>query len=193
MKFQNLERIGWAIDVDPLLRELEARPELWAENTLRQNTPGSPHRDTECIFLRWAKDHSVRGVFEDVTTADYGAWEILPHARILVDQVMAAVRGTELGRVMIAKLRPQGFITPHPDDGAYADHFERFHVSLQSEFNNWFYVGDPERWHEGVHMRAGELWWFNHKQKHWVCNGSAAPRIHLIVDCVAPKYRRERE
>lgn len=189
----NLIRVAHGLPVLPLLKAVEANPSLWGQITARQDHPASAHRDTEAIFLRWCAKLDVESVFTDLHTVEYPAFHAL-HRQTwpLLDVVYANVGGRELGRAMIVNLKPGGFIKPHVDEGAYADHFERFHLSLQSGPGNFFHVEAPNGPTETVHMKAGELWWFNHKAPHWVANTSEEPRLHLIVDIVAPKYRRER-
>ncbi len=74
----------------------------------------------------------------------------------------------------------------------YSDHFERFHLVLTSDQGNRFFVQNSSGWLESYSMRAGEFFWFNHKEVHWAVNESKTPRMHMIIDCVAPQYRRER-
>jgi hypothetical protein len=191
---RNFQLLESGIDVAPLLGAIERQPELFSEITARQEHPGSPHKYTEAIFLRWAKELTVEACFTDLEAVDYPAYEKLPEARPLVAQIMRRVGGKKLARVMIANLKSGGFIDPHSDEGAYADHFERFHLSLQSDDGNSFLVWNRKPdWAEWVHMKPGELWAFNHKSCHQVLNDSNRDRLHLIVDCVAPEYRRERE
>ena len=38
----------------------------------------------------------------------------------------------------------------------------------------------------------GQFFNFCHKETHWAVNGSKTPRMHLIIDAVAPAFRRER-
>lgn len=191
---QNLIRIASGLPVLPLLQAVEAQPSLWGEITARQDHPASPHRDTEAIFLRWCAGRDVQSVFTDLHAVEYPAFHTL-HRQTwpLLDLIYANVGGRELGRAVLVNLKPGGYITPHVDEGAYADHFERFHLPLCSGVDNFFHVeGEGAQPTQTVHMKPGELWWFNHKQPHWVANSSKQPRIHLIVDIVAPKYRRER-
>jgi hypothetical protein len=49
------KRVAEAINVAPLVQRLDECPELWGEITARQEAPGSPHKDTEAIFLRWVQ------------------------------------------------------------------------------------------------------------------------------------------
>jgi hypothetical protein len=188
----NLIRVCSGLPVAALLAAVQGDPELWRQITARQDHPASPHRDTEAIFLRWCAGLDVASVFSDLHAVDYPAFHKLHrHLWPLMDVAYANVGGLEMGRAMIVNLKPGGFITPHADEGAYADRFERFHIPLQAEDGNEFHVqGDDGA--ETAQMRPGELWWFNHKRLHAVGNNSDAPRIHLILDIVAPRYRRER-
>lgn len=183
----NFSLVKSYIRVVEMFNAITAQPELWNEITARQTTPGSPHKYTEAIFLRWSEDQSLKAVFNDLTCIDYPAMAKL-QAQPLINDILEAVGSYELGRVMIAKLSPGGLITPHADEGLYADSYERFHLPIKSFQGNFFIAGN-----EAVEMDAGELWWFNHKKTHVVYNGSETDRIHLIVDCVAPNYRKERE
>lgn len=180
-----LRQVAAGLDTGPLLAELAAQPALWRELTFRQAFPGSAHRDTECIFLRWCTEAvDPAAVFFSTEAVDYPALAALPAAQPLIDALLAAVDAEALGRVLLVNLQPQGEITPHIDEGAYADYYDRFHIALASEPGNAFTVGA-----ETVHMAPGSAWWFNHKREHTVRNGSAVPRLHLIVDAVAPTYR----
>lgn len=179
------------LDVRPILKALEAKPYLWDQITARQTTPGSPHVDTRAIFLRWAADGSVHAAFNDIEAIDYPAFNELEEARELVGLTIKEAKATQLARVLIASLKPGGRITPHADEGLYADTYERFHMVLQSDFGNRFHVGGPKIY-ETAEMQAGELWWFNHKRTHWVENNSNRERIHLIMDMVSEDFHVER-
>jgi len=183
----NFIRVSAGADVRHLLYSLSRQPEIWNEITARQSFEDSPHKDTECIFLRWASDPNPEAAFTDLVAVDYLALRKLPEFRSAVSQVYSEVQGTKLGRAILVKLKPGGVIIPHADEGAYADHYERFHLVLDSEVSTTFYCDG-----ESVEMRPGEVWWFNHKLEHWVINPTTQSRTHLIVDAVAPKYRRER-
>jgi hypothetical protein len=183
------------LDVRPLLTALEAKPDLWDQITERQTTPGSPHVDTRAIFLRWATARTIEAVFNDIDAIDYPAYDELPEFRELVGQICEINSTTKLARVMITKLKPGGRITPHADEGLYADTYERFHLVLQSDVGNKFMSQSKKSQfvYETAEMRVGELWWFDHKRTHWVENNSNRDRIHLIMDMAVPFYRVERE
>lgn len=189
----HIAKITEGIEVLPLLQRLETQPELWDEITARQDTPGSPHSSTRTIFLRWSKEMSLEAVFNSTEAVDYPALSKLPEAQGIIREVMDAVGSGELGRVLIVELGPWAAVDKHADTGVYADHFERFHVPLAHSDGSVFYVEDTPGCGQYAHMRAGEVFWFNHKKEHFAVNDSDFTRIHMIIDCVAPKYRRERD
>jgi hypothetical protein len=189
-------RLMKGLDVRPLERALEREEALFKEITARQDTAGSYHQDTETIFIRWTKEQTVYAAFNDLVAVDYPAVKNLPELTRPLVQIMQTLqvrRAEDIGRILIVRFKPKGFIAPHIDEGAYADHYERVHLSITSEPGNHFMVeSDPDRG-EFVHMEPGSLYWFNHKKKHSVVNFSDKPRIHMIVDAVIPALRRERE
>lgn len=189
----NFTLLDAGADIGPLLSALKRKPHLWDEIQGRQTTPGSPHKYTKSIFLRWSADQSVMAAFNDLTAIDYPALQELPEVIPLINAVMKLAESSELGRVLITSLQSSGVIAPHADEGKVADHYERFHVSLKSEDGNWFFSKTGKETIEGVHMLPGEIFNFNNKRIHFLENRSQDPRIHLIVDCVSPKFRRERD
>lgn len=182
---QNFQLIAGGHRVQPALAELAASPELWRIFTGRQDTPGSAHHDTECIILRGPKAITLEAVFNDLDAYWLDYQGAMPPLSVVLPTVLAltfeAVRKLgaieQLGRVMVVNLKPSGLIDPHTDEGAYAAHYDRFHLVLQSEPGNWFYCGD-----EAVHMKPGELWKFDHHTEHRVANLSDQGRIHIIID-----------
>jgi len=185
--------ISRALHIKPLLSAITSYPELWTQITARQYTVGSAHQDTETIFLRWAKLQTIEAVFKEIEAVDYPALNKLYPARALIAEAMRLTHSKELGRVIITKLKPNGFIDPHIDEGDYADHYERFHIPLQSEGDNSFFVEHEPGHAEVLNMKPGNLVWFNHKKRHWVMNASQTDRIHLIIDAVAPLFKVPRE
>lgn len=176
----NFCRIATELDVAPLLQQLQAQPALWTEITGRQDYPGSPHHDTQAIFLRGSLEQTLEGMQQSLSAVDYPARAKLPEADFLIVEMWRRwpVPDVEtLGRVMLAKLPPGGRIDRHADEGAYAEHYDRFHFVLTSEAGNVFECDGQE-----VSMQPGEVWWFDHRKPHQVYNGSQADRIHLIVD-----------
>jgi hypothetical protein len=194
---KNFLRLAEGLDITPLRLAIARRADLWAEDTFLRHYPQGPFEDVETIFLRFPK----RVVFDDADVAeqehkialykanllpgydqqesiDYPAYALFPQAREIVLALMTRVAGVRLGRVMINKVRAGGRIFPHADCPEHANYWNnRLHVVLQSLPGNDFRCED-----EHVHMRAGEVWWFNNRLEHSVINNSADDRIHMIVD-----------
>ena len=185
---ERFKLIADGLDTGPLLKRILANEHLWAERTERQNYPGSAHKDTETIYLRWAVDESVEGGFYDLRSKDHVETvdKLSPEIHDLFNAAMMKIIPgkterirEDYGRVILTRMKPWGVITEHVDEGPYADKYDRFHVCLQGE--SILNCG-------GAHqkMAPGQLWWFNHKLPHYVTN-HVYDRIHLIIDLVAPE------
>jgi hypothetical protein len=180
----NFELLVSGLDVKPLLEALEAQPELWKENTLRQDYPTSCHGDTENIFLRGPKSLTPEDYFFDLSALNYPAmYKLDDVVTPIVWPVLKKLEVTELGRMIIVKLKPHGVVGTHIDEGDYADHFSRFHICLQADSGSTLTA-----YNESKHFSPGEAWWFNHKSVHFATNDSDLPRIHIIFDAVSPLY-----
>ncbi len=178
------------LEVQPLLMKVLEHEQLWAERTERQNYPGSAHKQTETIYLRWAVDESVYGGFYCLESMDHAETVVhfAPAIFDLVPRVLTTINPhwNDLGRVILTRMKPGAVITEHIDEGPYADKYDRFHVCLSGVSN---FIVDGQR----QIMRQGDLWWFNHKLPHRVENfDTAGDRVHLIIDLVAPAYRAMR-
>lgn len=186
----HFQKVTDGLDVVPLVMKIHEQPHLWDEIRFRQEAPGSAHHDTEAIFLRWCPNLSLEAVFKQIEAMDFpAAPRLMPAAGQLVQSVIDAIGDVEeIGRIMVVSLHVNGAIDKHVDEGAYADHYDRFHVALSSYPGNMFYVGDQQ-----FEAKEGELWWFNHKLPHYVENKSIYDRWHLILDLVSPKYRALRD
>ena len=154
---------------------------LWQQITVRQLFPGSDHVDTETIYLRGPRVWDAESYMGLGNAIDYlGNQEALPAIVGLVRAACQAIGATDLGYVMVVKLRAGGVVTPHVDEGEYADHYTRFHLVLTSNSRCVFYVGEERQ--EG--MLPGELWQFDHKARHGFRNDGPTDRIHVIFDAV---------
>lgn len=172
------------LDVAEAAAQALASP-LWDQFTARQDTPGSAHHDTRCIVLRGpdvpnGAQMTAEIVFNKLESRDWvHNCKSLPAVAKLCGQATQMLRYHQLGRVMLVDLPAGGKIDRHFDDGAYAEHYDRFHVPLVSDTGNVFTCGD-----EQLHMQPGELWQFNHRINHEVVNNSTTSRVHLIIDAV---------
>lgn len=180
----NHEFITTGLDVAPLLAELDKHADLWDQITIRQDYPGSAHHDTQAIFLRGPWRFTMADYMYKTDAYDYPALDAMESVlTTLLRPVLKDLGVTELGYVIVAKLKPGGHIDEHVDEGTYADHFSRFHIALNDLPGATLTVNG-----EAQHYAPGELWWFNHKVRHSGDNHSDQARIHLIFDAVTPRY-----
>jgi hypothetical protein len=172
---EHFRRIG-TVDVAPLVDLLPRLEECWAWNTLRQDAPGSPQHDTECIYLRMPVVVDAATIFDSLSVVD---WAPMPHMvlQMLIDCV-GVLAQLPPARVMLTRLKYRGVIDRHIDQGRYADLTERFHVPIISNPGNLMHCGD-----EGLAMVAGDVVWFDKHAEHWCENLLPETRVHLIVDC----------
>jgi hypothetical protein len=177
---RNFQKILQGLNVQPLLHNLQRRPELWNENRLRKDFPDSPHREVDDIWLRFQEAHEGDDLafpIHKLESVNWPAFRDLPSARPMIFGLMAFVEGERLGRVMITRLAPGKVIYPHIDGGDYASYYGRYHVVLQALPGCATRSGT-----ETVVMGPGEVWWFDNLQEHEVINQSADDRIVMIVD-----------
>jgi GNAT superfamily N-acetyltransferase len=154
---------------------------LWDQITLRQQFIGSDHKDTETVYLRGPREWTAEAYMGLDNAMDYvGNLDAMPALEALVGAALDAVAPvSEVGYVMAVKLKAGGVVTPHIDEGQYAEHFTRFHLVLTTNDGCLFRVGDEE-----VHMPVGSIWQFDHRARHTFVNNGKTDRIHVIFDAV---------
>jgi hypothetical protein len=179
----NFVRVADGLDVEPLIELLDAKPELWKEIQHRQYFTGTPHKDTESIYVRGPLKMTPYYVMYDIGSYDYPSMEYLKPALVpLMRPILEKLEVIEMGRVLIVNLKHGGHVTKHNDQGTYADHYSRFHLVVTS--NEWCSqtCGD-----QAQKFEVGDVWWFNHKKMHTADNVGTTDRVHIIFDCVT-KY-----
>ncbi len=186
---RNFQLIGSGVNIMPLmlaLKRFDKSNDIWKADTYLRDYPQGPFGDTESVILRFPersvheteealKNHLEN--FDQHENVDQPVYKLLPEARTIIFDVMAAVKGERLGRCMVNKLNPGGRIYAHADTPIHAAYWDRFHVVLQSAPGSNFRCGTEE-----INMKTGEVWWFNNLIEHEVINNSADERIHLIID-----------
>lgn len=177
---KNFLKLADNVDVLPIMIELQRNSDLWNENTLRTQHPGTAHSEVSDIwvwFNELPKEELKNTVINDREVISYRAWKELPSIRPLICALMNQVQAVRLGRVIITNLPPGKEITPHVDGGAPAEYFQRYQIALQCLPGNKFIIGDEE-----VQFKTGEVWQINNRDIHSVVNNSADDRIVIIVD-----------
>lgn len=159
---------------------------LFNQFKLRQEFENSCHSDTKTIVLRIGKslrpDTPIDAIDEYIMYHELECewwWNNLgffPTIHKTIHLFMNRLDLKELGWVTVVALKPGGLIKPHPDEGAYCEYYNRYHIPLFTE-NAPFFVDDEE-----YQFKEGELWTFDNQLTHWTINESDKERIHLIFD-----------
>lgn len=174
---RNFQKLAENIDTMPLLSALAVNGNLWNQHDLRTRYPQSPHHLADDILLMFNEiPDDITQIIDDTHVKPYPAWYQLP-AKDMVFNLMRAVGGMSLGRVMITRLAPGDCIATHIDEGAPAEYYNRYQIMLQCLPGVNFRAGD-----EAVMMKTGDAYWFDNRIEHSVENYSADDRIALIVD-----------
>ena len=171
----NFTQVG-EFDPTSALQDISRVP-FWNWLTLRKQFPTSEHRQVDDIILRFApidRPLTQEAVFEGMENVNYFTWYAMPGIACLVEEF---AKGRQIGRVLVAALRPGGRIKAHRDEGAYSDAHTRTHFALTSSPECLFTCGS-----ETISMPSGTVWEFNHHEVHSVINDSDEPRIHIIAD-----------
>ena len=182
----DLRKIG-DIDVSQLARQAAVITDSeWTADAFRQKTY-EVHKQTQTIRLIMDEDGRHRDPTYHSTYQTYK--ELLGPIETFIrrqfEQTLKAKRLRKKHgrgyfiRMILVKLRAKGSIPRHVDQGETLAKSHRMHLSIITNEQNLFSVGDTE-----LHMKPGELWEINNRREHGVVNGGSADRIHLIVDYV---------
>lgn len=176
---RNFLKIAEGVDVLPTLTALQRNPDLWNENTLRTTHPQSPHTEVDDIWVMFNRidPENPAATIDALQAYPYRAWDVLPHLRTIIFDLMRRVDGIQLGRVIISRMKPGAKIAPHIDEGAPATFFTRYQLALQCRPGCAFTIEN-----ESLQMRPSEVWLINNRATHGVVNNSDDDRIACIID-----------
>lgn len=177
-----------SFDVAPLLRQIDAAPELWNAHPWRTAGETSPHREAPDIWVRFrALGELTRpnhGNEQHISTW-YPAIEKLSEVRPIARRLMHHLHGVTLGGILITKVPPRKRVYAHHDRGRWhAEYFNsKTYVVLRSNpaCVNRAWSDPTSPLPEDVYMRAGEAWGFDNQVAHEVVNDGPTDRISLIV------------
>ena len=161
------------------MHALARQPELWNQNRLRKDYPGSPHAQCDDIWLRFQDQSEKPEGFniDEHECINFDAWWKLPAAKPIIFGILHQVEGERLGRIVVTRLKPGGMIHPHADGGSPATYYERYQVALNCNPGVGFTCGS-----EAIEQHTGDIWWFDNTQVHGVVNNSDDDRVVMIVD-----------
>jgi len=165
------------IDVAPYLAEIASVEGAWELNLGRKNKI-KVQREADAIPIRGMQKSMAKGreARESHESRFTNTSEHSPKIRELLCAI-AAELDSELSRARVVKLPPGGKVYPHIDRGEYYRARDRYHLVFKTSPGNTLSCGG-----ETLHMREGELWWFDNQQEHAAENASQEDRIHFIFD-----------
>lgn len=173
-KRANFLTLASDIDVSGLRQILaQQTEEQWAGSGREELY--EPHRDTQALLIVHDDDfrHSrptVKPLYETFKA------ELVP-----LFQLISSYYGGDgfFIRVLFARLRAGGKISPHIDKVHTLLNCNRIHLPIITNDDVWFSVGG-----QSINLPAGELVEINNATVHSVENNSDEDRVHLIMDWV---------
>lgn len=180
----NFHIINSGIDVSPLLNQLVANDDLWGSvcDRRRENID-SPHLEAPDIWVRY-NDYARladRERFNDEhVPVWYPAWDRLPALKPIIFDLMAFVQGEMLGGVLITKVPAGKKVLPHVDRGWHVDYYDKFYVQIAGA-DGCEFCCESDGIEDRFTPKAGDIYLFDNRKKHWVDNNSPVDRITLIV------------
>lgn len=177
---QHIHTLRSGIDVMPAMLALKRNPHLWNLHTKRTLSDGTPHKEVDDIWLRYAD--GLTDPSKPHTSVWYDGYYAMPAFRELIFGICGLIQCEQLGGVLITRIAPGQSVKPHNDLGWHAEYYDKFALQLAAHPQQAFCYDD------GQHVTApGDLYWFNNQQTHWVTNDSPVERITMIVCCRVDK------
>lgn len=171
----NFQLIMLGIDVQPLLAQINTNPQLWhTETEWTAKKPQSAIYETENIVLRYNK--SSEPYKNDWNRPPLN---VLSEAKPIIFDLMKAIQGEHLGKIVITRLKPGEKIDFHIDQmpPGIPLYFQRYQIPLQVSKGVRFIVDGDEQY-----LEPGTAWWFDNQKMHSVANDSPDDRISMLVD-----------
>lgn len=184
---QHFQLIQSGIPIKALLQQLQdpENAHLWNANDERKTRDGTAHAEMSDIWVRYNAierlDRTQPGEFnKEHVPVWYPAWHALPALQPIVFKLMAQVQGEMLGGVLITRIPPGHGLKPHIDTGWHVEYYDKFYLSVKSEEGSLFCC-DADGMQENLNPKAGDIWLFDNRKKHWVENNSTEDRITVII------------
>jgi hypothetical protein len=168
----NFRFIEKNIDVSKILNQVLSNSQDWKAVSAYKNISGDlePYGFLPLV-MAWVKEEGVspKDTEYQMNTPMYKKYTEI--------RKWLKIQGiTEISRAAFFKLRIDGSVGRHVDEGAYYSTRDRFHLSLQGKY---LYHVDGE---EHV-IEPGTWFWFNNKKHHWAKNISPdTERITFVWD-----------
>lgn len=168
------------VDVSQVASSLAANPQVWNLHRMRTESPHSPHREVDDIWVRYnaADNFTTMAEFNGPHQSSWYPCADLLGVKPFVLDIMRAVEATQLGGVLITRIPPGKQVYPHVDQGWHARHYEKVAVQIKGNERQAFCFDG-----EQLVTLTGDVYGFDNSHRHWVTNDSHEERITLII-CV---------
>ncbi|WP_071322728.1 aspartyl/asparaginyl beta-hydroxylase domain-containing protein [Janthinobacterium sp. 1_2014MBL_MicDiv] len=141
------------------------------------------HFNTDAYDKGWScvPLHSAGGEAHHIMPIDGVAYAATPQlARCPYLQDVLGSFACDISAARLMALAPGAAIHAHRDTKtALQDGLTRIHIPIHTSPQVLFSIDG-----ESVHFTAGHAWYMDASCLHAVHNGSATPRIHLVIDCI---------
>jgi hypothetical protein len=167
----NFKQVLSNINVEPLVAQLHLNPQLW-------NTDDSWTKDKPTFAAIYDVDYIVLR-FNKSPEWNRQAFNVLSEAQKIIFDLMRALPGDHLGKVIITRLLPGQVISPHIDTmpPGIPPYYQRYQIPLSVSTGVTFHCGDEE-----LYMVPGNAYWFDNQITHSVVNNSDTDRISMLTD-----------
>lgn len=165
---------AFRLEAAALRWRLQESPQVWNQHRTRTQDPESPHHEVDDVWVRWAPPGTPGDKPHE--SVWYPVAQQLPEVGEIVFPLMALTRSTQLGGVLITRIRAGKRCKPHTDPGWHARHYQKFAVQIESHPGQAFCFDNAR-----MVARPGDVYGFDNSQRHWVENDTECDRITMIV------------
>ena len=178
-KTDSIRELG-KVNIEGLINKLnQLSKEDWdTEEDFKANynkRPKSALNSTQHIILRFSNKQT-----NPFRYTSYSRWDEFSPILLPILEEVTKSYGYKKGvytRVMLAKLPPKSFISPHTDGDKMGSIPHKIHIPLQTNEGAFFFV-------DGIkyQLKKGEAYEVNNAAMHSVANSGDTDRIHLIFE-----------
>lgn len=170
MDNSNFKFLSFGLDVTKLRKELKDNDHLWSMVASLQDIGGDQH-PTGFLPLVMGVQEPGKRIKDSEGLRCTSAITEFPE----LFKVLDSFGVVSVSRCAFFKLPPGGAVKSHIDDGSYYHGKDRFHLSIQGDYE--YGVGD-----ERHVIKPGTLFWFDNKKLHNAKNVSNIDRLTFVFD-----------
>ena len=170
MDISNFKFLSTGLDVTGLRRELQVNDHFWHMVSDLDNI-GGDHNPPGFLPLVMGVQEPGKRIKDSDSLKTTDAFTHFPE----LFMTLASFGIISIARCAFFKLPPGGTVKSHIDDGSYYHGKDRFHLSIQGDYE--YGVGDEKHI-----IKPGTLFWFDNKKLHNAKNVSEVDRLTFVFD-----------